>query len=95
MIVVTVAPKNQRARRWISRWIPELAPGVFCGDIPSQGHARFLDRLDPAEITVWWAPGTPRRLTSVATSEWTTTPAGTRDKGVTTPTEILKDAGLI
>lgn len=45
MMLVSIPCNNGRARRWVSRWLVEIVPGVYVGDVHPQGHMRMLNRL--------------------------------------------------
>jgi len=45
VILATVSPANTPARKYVSRWLPELASGVYCGEVHRQGRPRFYTGL--------------------------------------------------
>lgn len=65
LTVVIVPMKPLGARGAASRWLPEVKPGVYVGDIPRSAVDRMEERLSVYDgVRIWWSSGSPTMMVS-------------------------------
>ena len=63
LTVAIVPMKPLGARGMASRWLDEMKPSVYVGDLPRPAVERMREKMSRYEgVSIWWSAGTPTMM---------------------------------